>query len=93
MERALETIVLRPEDYLPSPPPLDIVQRYGIGIVGCGLAVAEKHPLTGRRHADAHVRRNRAGPLQWTAPGKRVAGIEPGDGVENCGGIVGGHRE
>ena len=43
MESVMETIALRPEDYMPSPPPADIVQQYGIGIVGCGQIVRLAH--------------------------------------------------
>ena len=32
----MKNVDLHPDDYLPQPPPQDIVQRYGIAIVGCG---------------------------------------------------------
>ena len=31
----LMQIELRPVDYLPAPPPTDVVESYGIAVVGC----------------------------------------------------------
>ena len=39
----MESIDLRPEDYTPAPPSEDVVQRYGIGIVGCGKIAHASH--------------------------------------------------
>ena len=39
----MEPIDLRPEDYVPTPPTEDVVQRYGIGIVGCGNVAQNAH--------------------------------------------------
>src|SRR5579859_2626125 len=39
----METVFLRPEDYMPAPPPPDVARRYGIGIVGCGGIARAAH--------------------------------------------------
>ena len=39
----MQQIELHPEDYLPAAPPQEIVQRYGIAIVGCGNIARNTH--------------------------------------------------
>ena len=39
----MQRIELHPEDYLPAAPPQEIVQRYGIAIVGCGNIARNTH--------------------------------------------------
>jgi len=39
----LELVDLRPEDYVPTPPSADVVERYGIAIVGCGGIAQSAH--------------------------------------------------
>ena len=39
----MESVDLRPEEYLPAPPPADVVQRYGIAVVGCGGIARSSH--------------------------------------------------
>ena len=39
----MKHVDLHPDDYLPQPPPQDIVQRYGVAIVGCGRIVQNAH--------------------------------------------------
>lgn len=36
-------VELRPEDYRPAPPPEEIRQRFGIGLVGCGSIARSAH--------------------------------------------------
>ena len=39
----MQRIELHPEDYLPAAPSQEIVQRYGIAIVGCGNIARNTH--------------------------------------------------
>ena len=39
----MKHIELHPEDYLPAAPPQEIVQRYGIAIIGCGNIARNTH--------------------------------------------------
>ena len=39
----MQPIDLLPEDYVPTPPPPEIVERYGIAIVGCGGIAQHAH--------------------------------------------------
>lgn len=39
----MKRIELHPEDYLPASPPQEIVQRYGIAIIGCGNIARNTH--------------------------------------------------
>ena len=39
----MQQIELHPEDYLPAAPSQEIVQRYGIAIVGCGKTSPGTH--------------------------------------------------
>ena len=43
LEPIVPQIDLSPDDYLPAPPPPDIVERYGIAIVGCGGVAQGAH--------------------------------------------------
>ena len=39
----MESVDLRPADYAPAPPSANVVQRYGIAIVGCGGIAQSSH--------------------------------------------------
>ena len=39
----MKQIELYPDDYLPAAPPQEIVQRYGIAMVGCGNIARNTH--------------------------------------------------
>ena len=40
---------LRPLDYMPAPPPTDVVERYGVAVVGCGDVAQGAHLPSYRR--------------------------------------------
>ena len=39
----MQQIELHPDDYLPASPPQEVVQRYGIAVVGCGNIARNTH--------------------------------------------------
>ena len=39
----MQQIELHPDDYLPASPPQEVVQHYGIAVVGCGNIARNTH--------------------------------------------------